>query len=131
MFMVKLVLVVLVLIVIMTALEMGIRRVFKIGKRDKKRPRYINKLHSRGEITLLVTMIVSFGIFSSQFPESKWVSVWFIIFFIILELFRVVVEWKYAGEKREYILHIFWALSLMAFLFIAMNTNWLQRLLDV
>ncbi len=112
----------------MTAIEMGIRKVFKIDKRDKKRSRYMNKFHRWGEIILLVVMVISYSLFSSQFPESKWLQVWIILFFLILELFRAGMEWKFAAQKREYIIHLFFCLVLLVFAIIAFKTMWLEQI---
>ncbi|WP_075619379.1 DUF4181 domain-containing protein [Paenisporosarcina indica] len=128
MFLVKFIIVLVIVGLIMTAIEMGIRKVFKIDKRDKKRSRYMNKFHRWGEIILLVVMVISYSLFSSQFPESKWLQVWIILFFLILELFRAGMEWKFAAQKREYIIHLFFCLVLLVFAIIAFKTMWLEQI---
>lgn len=128
MFLVKFITVLVIIGLILTAIEMSIRKVFKIGKRDRKRPRYINKFHRWGEITLLITMVISYSLFINQFPESRWIQVWIILFFMIIELFRAGMEWKFATQQREYIIHLFFSLVLLVFTIIAYKTMWLERI---
>ena len=128
MFILKLIIVVVIIIAIMTVIEMGLRKVFKIGKRDKTRPRYVNKVHKWGEIGIISAFILSYFIVLSYFLEAYWMNLWVAYFILVIQLFRTFMEWKYQAQQREYIIHLFAACVISLFIVVASYTDWLERL---
>ena len=118
----------LIAVLIMTAIEKGLRKAFKIGKRDKKRPKYLNNIHKWGEIALLIAFVISFLSLGNLFTESNLMYVWIIFFFMLQGLFRAFMEWKFAVQQREYIIHLFGVFAFLVIIAIALNTNWLERI---
>ncbi|WP_342599209.1 DUF4181 domain-containing protein [Psychrobacillus sp. FSL H8-0483] len=128
MFLFKSIIFILIVLAIMTVIEMGLRKVFNIEKRDKNRPKYVNEFHKRGEIGLIVVFILSYLFVQIYYSEAQWSHLWIAFFFTVLQLFRACMEWKYPIRPREYIIHLFAAVVLIAFIFIALYTDWLNQL---
>jgi len=128
MFFWKLVIVVLIVIAIMTFIEMGLRKVLKIGKRDKTRPRYLNKVHKWGEIGLLIAFFFSYFVVINYYFEEEFMPLWIVYFFLVMQIFRTIMEWIYAREQKEYIFQLLAAIFLLVFILFATYTNWIDKL---
>ena len=128
MFFWKLVIVVLIVIAIMTVIEMGLRKVLKIGKRDKTRPRYLNKVHKWGEIGLLIAFFFSYFVVINYYFEEEFMPLWIVYFFLVMQIFRTIMEWIYAREQKEYIFQFLAVIFLLAFLLIETYTDWINKL---
>ncbi|TQR18849.1 DUF4181 domain-containing protein [Psychrobacillus soli] len=128
MFLLKAIIFILVALAILTVIEMYLRKVFKIGKRDKNRQKYVNDIHKWGEITLIVGFIISYFFVINL--KVEWSYLWIAFFFTVLQLFRALMEWKYPIQRGEYIIHLFGASVLVMFILIASYTDWLNRLIE-
>ena len=128
MFFWKLVIVVLIVIAIMMFIEMGLRKVLKIGKRDKTRPRYLNKVHKWGEIGLLIAFFFSYFVVINYYFEEEFMPLWIVYFFLVMQIFRTIMEWIYAREQKEYIFQLLAAIFLLVFILFATYTNWIDKL---
>lgn len=126
MFMLKVIIFFLVILALLTVMEIGLRKVFNIGKRDKNRPKYVNNIHKWGEIILLVGFILSYFFVINL--KVEWNYLWIALYFTVLQLFRTFMEWKYPIQPREYIIHLFGAVVLLIFILIATYTDWLHVL---
>jgi uncharacterized membrane protein len=127
-FLVKLIIVVLIVFAIMTIIEIGLRKVLKIGKRDKTRPRYLNNVHKWGEIGLLIAFFFSYFVIINYYMESEWRPLWIVYFFLVMQIFRTIMEWLYAREQREYIFQLLGVFFLLAFIMLGTYTDWIDKL---
>ncbi|MDI2585625.1 DUF4181 domain-containing protein [Psychrobacillus sp. NEAU-3TGS] len=118
---------ILVVVAVMTVMEMVLRKVFNIGKREKNRPRYVNNMHKWGEIALIVLFVISYIMVINL--DLEWSYLWIAFFFAILQLFRAFMEWKYPIQRGEYIIHLFGAVVLVIFILLVSYTDWLNRFL--
>ena len=91
------------------------RKVFKIGKRDKTRPLYITNVHMWGEIVLYIAFKAGLFFVTTELSETKWMSLVMTSFFFSIGLFCALMEWIYQKEQREYIIHLLTALVLLLF----------------
>jgi len=127
MFLFKSIILILIVLAIVIVMEMGLRKVFNIEKRDKNRPKYVNDMHKWGEIALIVGFVISYIVVINL--EVEWSYLWIAFFFTVLQLFRAFMEWKYPVQRGQYIIHLFAAVVLVVFILIAQYTDWLNRLL--
>ncbi|MEK4487393.1 DUF4181 domain-containing protein [Psychrobacillus sp. FSL H8-0484] len=128
MFLLKAIVFILIVIAIITVFEIGLRKFFHIGKRDKTKQRYVNEFHKRGEIGLIVVFVLSYIFVLNNYSEAQWSYLWSAFFFTALQLFRAYMEWKYPIRPREYIIHLFAAVVIVAFILISLYTDWLNWL---
>jgi len=126
MFLFKSIIFILIVLAIMTVIEMGLRKVFNIEKRDKNRLKYVNDNHKWGEIALIVGFVLSYFVVLSL--EVEWSYLWITFFMTALQLFRAFMEWKYPVQRGQYIIHIFAAVVLIAFILVVLYTDWLNWL---
>lgn len=125
-FLFKAIMLILVVVAIMTVMEIVLRKVFNVSKREKNRPRYVNNTHKWGEISLIVLFVISYIVVINL--EVGWSYLWIAFFFTILQLFRAFMEWKYPIQRGQYIIHLFGAFVLLVFILIASYTDWLNHL---
>ena len=110
--------------------EKGLRKLLNIEKPAKNRPRFINKVHQYGEFILIGAFIVSHFYIIEHFLETRWWPLTGIFFFIVIFLFRAIMEWIYQPQQREYIIHLFGVLFLAIFIVTNLTTNWMDRLFN-
>jgi hypothetical protein len=72
---------------------------------------FVNEVHKKGEwtirITFLCTYLLVFSLsISDPTPNLFLPSIILILFIICTELFRAVMEWKYASNPKAYILTV-------------------------
>lgn len=120
---------ILIILMIFVAGEKVLRRKFNIDKRDKNRPRFVNKVHMWGEIILIIAYIASMFYFVAELSETRWIGIGVAFLFLISELLRALIEWIYQKEQREYIIHLYASLIIIIFVLIAAYTNWLDLLI--
>ncbi|MGB2991999.1 MAG: DUF4181 domain-containing protein [Paenisporosarcina sp.] len=129
MFFIKGIVFILIVVGIFVTGEKVLRKKFDISKRDKNRPRYVNKVHMWGENLILIAFIASMFFVTVEFSETRWIGLGVAFFFLLIEFFRALMEWIYQKEQREYIIHLFAALIIIIFVLVAAYTNWLDLLL--
>lgn len=96
-------------------------KVLKLEKKNIFSNRYVNNLHKKIggilSITFLVITIV-FNMWQIEHPELVNISWYFLgalmIYFILDELVRSFMEWKYATNRKDYV----YTLSEMLFMII-------------
>lgn len=116
-----------IVLAIIIVIEIGLRKVFNIEKRDKNRPKYVNNIHKWGEISLIVGFVLSYLFILNLEVDLGYL--WIAFFFTVLQLFRTFMEWKYPIQRGQYILHLFATVVLVVFILIAQYTDWLNHLL--
>ncbi|QNG59648.1 DUF4181 domain-containing protein [Bacillus sp. PAMC26568] len=90
-----------VLVVVFTIAENMIRRKLKLSRQPFfaiYRP--LNNFHKWIELVFLIGLLISFII-----VNQVLIPYLLIAFFILLQLFRMVMEWKYNRKEKEYIMH--------------------------
>ncbi|WP_394173178.1 DUF4181 domain-containing protein [Guptibacillus hwajinpoensis] len=110
-FWLKLVLLIIILIVLNFTFSAVMRRWLKVEKRKFFSYNHVNKLHSKVDwsirITLMVVIILGAFYNVTKLPaESLWyLEAWFVlfIFLIVSESVQALFEWKYAINRRDYI----------------------------
>lgn len=121
----------LIIVMVFVLGEKMLRNLFNIGKRDKNRPRFINKVHMWGEIIIISLFTVSFFYIYIELFDTRWTGLIVPFLFLIIELFRTLMEWMYQREKREYIIHLFAVSTISTFVVVAAFTNWIDLLLGL
>ena len=129
MFFIKGIVFILIIVMIFVAGEKVLRKKFNIGKRDKNRPCYVNKVQMWGETILIIAYIASMFFVANDLSETRWIGLGVASLFLIIELFRALIEWIYRKEQREYIIHLYASLIIIIFVLIAAFTNWLDLLI--
>ena len=129
MFFIKGIVFILIIVMIFVAGEKVLRKKFNIGKRDKNRPRYVNKVQMCGETILIIAYIASMFFVANELSETRWIGLGVAFLFLIIELFRALIEWIYQKEQREYIIHLYASLIIIIFVLIVAFTNWLDLLI--
>ena len=110
--------------------EKGLRKLLNIEKPAKDRPRFINKFHKYGEFVLIGAFIVSHFYIIEHFMETSWWPFTGPFLFMVIFLFRAIMEWIYQPQQREYIIHLLWILFLAVFIVTNLTTNWMDRLFN-
>jgi hypothetical protein len=129
MFFIKAIVFILIIVMIFVAGEKVLRRKFNIDKRDKNRPRFVNKVQMWGEWILIIAYIASMFFVANELSETRWIGLGVAFLFLIIELFRALMEWIYQREQREYIIHLYASLIIIIFVLVAAYTNWLDLLI--
>jgi hypothetical protein len=129
MFFIKAIVFILIIVMIFVAGEKVLRRKFNIDKRDKNQPRFVNKVQMWGEWILIIAYIASMFFVANEISETRWIGLGVAFLFLIIELFRALMEWIYQREQREYIIHLYASLIIIIFVLVAAYTNWLDLLI--
>ncbi|MDR7071507.1 DUF4181 domain-containing protein [Fictibacillus barbaricus] len=90
--------------------EKKFRKKFNIPKKYGFWYRSVNGFHRWGEILIIFIFVIVGGImgYGNMKEGANWISkYWFFIFIIILSAFRILMEWKYDRESKEYIVQFF------------------------
>lgn len=125
---VKFILFLSVIMILFFLAETGLRKLLNIEKPAKDRPRFINKFHQYGEFVLIGAFIVSHFYIIEHFMETSWWPFSGPFLFMVLFLFRAIMEWIYQPQQREYIIHLFGVLFLAIFIVTNLTSNWMDRL---
>ncbi|MCY8309711.1 DUF4181 domain-containing protein [Bacillus vallismortis] len=98
----------LVAITISTASQFYIKKKFGIDKSGWQY-KHVNNTHKWTEIILLIVFVFSLSFFPFEYM--------LLLFFIVIDLLRIFIEWNYRPEDKQYMYHMI-EVSLMSALLI-------------
>ncbi|MDI2588447.1 DUF4181 domain-containing protein [Psychrobacillus sp. NEAU-3TGS] len=107
----------------------------KVLKVEKKRifsNNYVNELHKKLDWILLIAFIIVFIVFNMgkieypQLANNPWYFLGVLsIIFVLGQLVRVFMEWKYATNRRDYLYTLSEMLFMVIIIFTFAQTNFL------
>ncbi|MCM3708007.1 MULTISPECIES: DUF4181 domain-containing protein [Cytobacillus] len=132
----KLLLLVTVVVASMYFFELGLRKWLKVEKKKFFSYNHINDKHKKVDWTIrigFVVTILSGGIFNMTRDPMEWLwffEPWFLLFVFIgvSESARAFMEWKYAENRRSYIVTLINLAFVLILLLTVIKTDFLWML---
>ncbi|TQR10954.1 DUF4181 domain-containing protein [Psychrobacillus soli] len=128
----KIILFIVAMFVLMFIFNKVMAKLLKVDKRSLFSTSHVNGLHKKIGGILSVTFLVVFIIFNMrQFESPKLAnSPWYflgilMIYFVLDELVRAFMEWKYATNRKDYIYTLSEMLFMVIVIFGVVQTNFL------
>ncbi|WP_282141601.1 DUF4181 domain-containing protein [Cytobacillus oceanisediminis] len=132
----KLILLIAIVVALMYFFELGLRKWLKVEKKKFFSYNHINDKHKKVDWTIrigfLVILLTGYVINMKRYPlEFIWYlepAVLLIAFIILSETARAFMEWKYAENRKAYLVTIFHLAFVLFLLFIVIKTDFFWML---
>ncbi|EFV75544.1 MULTISPECIES: DUF4181 domain-containing protein [Cytobacillus] len=136
MFWPKLLLLITIVGVLIYSFELGLRKWLKVEKKKFFSYNHINDKHKKVDWTIrigfLVTLLTGYVINMKRYPmEFIWYlepAVLLIVFIVLSETARAFMEWKFAENRKAYLVTIFHLAFVLFLLFIVIKTDFFWML---
>ncbi|MCE7699563.1 MAG: DUF4181 domain-containing protein [Methanobacterium paludis] len=92
--------------------EIWLRKKWHMATDNSPHPRPVNKTQLAIETVLVALLITLIGFFGQPLLFA-------IIFIVIFTAVRMLFEWKYAGNRKDYLITLVWGALIVLFLLIA------------
>ncbi|MBP2239506.1 protein-S-isoprenylcysteine O-methyltransferase Ste14 [Cytobacillus eiseniae] len=134
----KIILMIVIILFFLVLFNTVMRKWLKVEKKKLFSHNYVNEKHKKFEWIIRISIVVMlFGFFAYSMSDPvgdghlylKFVSIIMFIFIIAIETLRAFMEWKYAANKKAYILTIS-QLVFVCILLLSIITNNYFGLLD-
>ena len=119
-----------ILALLMFIFNITMRKYFKVEKRKTFSYNHVNEKHKKIDWTIRISFIIIMTIthffITRNLNEPIWyLEIWFLIlvFLVVSEMVRAFMEWKYAENKKAYIVTISQLIFVVALLGILFTSN--------
>ncbi len=118
----KLVVLIVVLSLLFLIFNMIMRKILKVKRTKFFSHGHVNDIHKKGDriistLTFIATVVAAFAFFGNpHLPINDSLAVFMVtvVFLVLQEVFRAVMEWKYKKGQNDYLFTI-WQLTFMLF----------------
>ncbi|MBU8730226.1 MULTISPECIES: DUF4181 domain-containing protein [Cytobacillus] len=132
----KLILLIAIVVALMYFFELGLRKWLKVEKKKFFSYNHINDKHKKVDWTIrigfFVTLLAGYVINMKRYPmEFIWYlepAVLLIVFIVLSETARAFMEWKYAENRKAYLVTIIHLAFVLFLLFIVIKTDFFWML---
>ncbi|MFE8697609.1 DUF4181 domain-containing protein [Cytobacillus sp. FJAT-53684] len=113
-FFLKLILLIAIIILVFVLFDIFMRKLLKVEKKKFFSYNHVNEKHKKIEWMIRITFVVilfGFYIYSMSDPVGgflylQFVPIAMLIFILVTETLRAFMEWKYAANKKAYIVTV-------------------------
>ncbi|MCS0669997.1 DUF4181 domain-containing protein [Cytobacillus firmus] len=129
----KLILLIAIVVALIYFFELGLRKWMKVEKRKFFSYNHVNDKHKKLDwtirISFMVVLLIGSSINMERYPmEFSWyLEPWFllIVFNVMTETARVFMEWKYAENRKAYVVTLCQLVFILILLFTVIKTDFL------
>ena len=125
-------LIVIAMIVLMFIFNRVMAKVLKVEKKRLFSFNHVNELHKKIDGILRITYLAVYIVFSfrmietGEFANSAWYFIGIVfIYFLLDELLRAFMEWKYATNRKDYLYTLSEMLFMSSIILVLVQTNFM------